>query len=160
MKENLERTVAFIMAHEGAKITQIKGDRGGLTAAYGLTLGTMQSLKLDLNNDGVVNALDVPLVTEAVVRETFRKYFWNAVGGDTLPAGIDLIAADIAWNSGAGKFFQFKREGFARTVEALCKRRELFYEHLSKEPGQAKFLAGWKNRVRDSKLEAAKCVGG
>jgi len=155
MKENYEPTLAFIMEHEGSKATNIKGDRGGLTAAYGLTLKTMQTLHLDLDHDGDVDANDVKLVTKEVIDAAFRRYFWDAIGGDNLPAGIDLIAADVAWNSGTAKWRQFLKEGYDDDIDALVGRRIQFYRYQARNfPGQDKFLKGWLNRAEESRVAA------
>jgi len=158
MRKNYDRTVNFIMKHEGAKITNDPDDRGGLTAKYGLTLKTMKTLNLDLNHDGVVDEKDINLVDIAVIDEAFRRYFWNVIDGDNLPGGIDLIIADIAWNSGPGKARQFQREGCAKDINALTARRIKFYEHLSTLPNQEQYLKGWKNRACDALKEAKNCI--
>ena len=158
MKANYERSLAFTLLQEGSKITNTPGDHGGLTAAYGLTLTTMKTLNLDLNHDGVVNAKDIILVTKEVVDRAFHAHFWDPIGGDSLPGGIELMGADIAWNSGPGKFLQFRAEGFVSSIEALCDRRIRFFLHLSMEPGQRGFLHDWVTRALDSKVEAGKCM--
>jgi lysozyme family protein len=158
MKDNYERTVKFIMDKEGAEITNTKNDRGGLTAAYGLTLSTMKTLHLDLDHDGDVDGEDVKLVNKDVIDKAFHRYFWDRIRGDKLPGGIDLILADVAWNSGAGKTMQFIQEGFGDDIERLTARRIRFYEYQAANvPGQKEFLTGWKNRAHDALREAGKC---
>ena len=158
MKDNEERTVQFIMLAEGFKITNDKNDHGGLTAAYGLTLITMRTLHLDLDHDGDVDADDVKLVNKEAVEKAFRTYFWDKIRGDKLPGGIDLILADIAWNSGVGKVMQFIKEGFGDDIERLTARRIRFYEYQAANvPGQKDFLNGWKKRANDALREADKC---
>ena len=159
MKENYDKTLNFILLHEGAKIVNIPGDHGGLTAFGGLTLATMQTLKLDLNKDGVVNTKDVPLVSRETIDEAFREYFWNKINGDKLPAGVDLILADVAWNSGVGKARQFMAEGFRNDIYALTDRRIRFYEYQRDNvQGQAQFFNGWENRANDALKEAEKLI--
>lgn len=161
MRENLELTFEFIGDHEGKKVHKVKGDRGGLTSPYGMTLDTMKTLKLDLNHDGVVNDKDVYLVTKEVALAAFREHFWNKINGDSLPHGIDLILADVAWNSGPSKAKQFIKEGYAgRTAEELTDRRKKFYAYQANNvPGQAKFLNGWINRANDALKAAIQCAG-
>jgi lysozyme family protein len=77
---------------------------GGVTSKWGITLSTARRLGLDLDGDGDVDIDDLGLVTEEVVEDVFRKIAWDAVGADDLPGGIDLIAADIAYNSFPAKF--------------------------------------------------------
>jgi lysozyme family protein len=160
MKDNYERILAFILLREGAKATNIKGDRGGLTAAYGLTLKTMKTLKLDLDKDGDVDEQDVKLVTKEVIDAAFRWYFWDLIDGDNLPAGIDLILADISWNSGVGKVKQFIREGFAKDIYELTERRKRFYQYQADfVEGQDKFIKGWLVRADEALKEAEQMRG-
>ena len=120
----------------------------------------MKRLNLDLNQDGLVDAKDVGLVTRETIDRVFRTHFWDAIDGDNLPGGIDLIAADISWNSGPGKWRQFQKEGYGTDIEKLTARRIEFYEHLAeKDPSQIRFLKGWKNRANAALEEARKCVG-
>jgi len=159
MKENLERTFEFIGDHEGQRVHRVKDDRGGLTSPYGMTLDTMKTLGLDLNHDGVINEKDVYLVTKEVALNAFREHFWNKINGDALPHGIDLILADVAWNSGLSKARQFIKEGFAKDIEALTARRKRFYKYQAdKVPGQAKFYNGWINRANDAHDAAIGCA--
>lgn len=159
MKENFERTLMFILQREGATITNDPADRGGLTAKYGLTFRTMKALKMDLNGDGVVNEKDVYLVTVDVINQTFRGNFWDAVHGDDLPGGIDLIMADIAWNAGPGRANKFYREGH-KTVSSLTERRKQHYLNIiERDPTQERFKNGWLNRAAAALREAQKCMG-
>lgn len=160
MKQNLERTFDFIGRWEGKKVHKVKGDRGGITSAYGMTLATLKTLRLDINKDGVVNERDVYLVTREIALNAFKRHFWNRIGGDTLPPGVDLILGDVAWNSNPSKALQFIREGYAnRTVEELTERRRKFYRYQANNvPGQAKFLQGWLNRANNALKEARKII--
>lgn len=159
MVENLERTMNFILspAIEGDKITNDPLDRGGLTAAYGLTLTTMKALRIDLDGDGDVDAADVGLVSRDVAIEAFREHYWDLIDGDDLEGGFDLILADVAWNSGPGKARQFIKEGYD-TIEDLTERRKIFYNNIVKRnPTQRRFLKGWLRRADLAYKEALKC---
>lgn len=158
MRINFARTLDFTMAAEGNSYHHVSGDTGGPTSAYGIILSTAKALKLDLDHDGDVDVDDLKLVTAEDVERVFRKYFWDAINGDDLPGQVDLIAADIAWNSGPGKYKEFEREGNAMTPELLTARRKKFYEYRATKPGQAKFLKGWINRANNAYTEAKKCL--
>ena len=146
MKQNRQIGFEFTMAREGARFTNIAGDRGGATK-MGVTLGLMKRLNLDLDHDGDVDADDVRLVDRAVVEEIYFRVAWDAVRADSLAAGFDIEAADIAFNSFPAKWEQFVREGRAKTIEDITARRKEFYRRLAEKPGQAKFLQGWLNRA-------------
>lgn len=158
MKENFERARDFVFQREGAVITNDPVDRGGLTAKYGLTLRTMKGLNLDINHDGVVNEKDVYLVTVDIVNDVFRKNYWDAIDGDDLPGGLDLIMADIAWMSGPGRANRFYREGH-KTPESMTMRRNIYYDAIvERDPSQSRFINGWKNRAAAALREAQRCV--
>jgi hypothetical protein len=44
--------------------------------------------------------LDIPNLTRAQAMAIYREKYWTPIGGDALPAGVDLLAFDIAVNSG------------------------------------------------------------
>lgn len=158
MKENRERAMLFIWAREGSGIVNDPKDRGGLTAAYGLTLKTMKALHLDLNHDGKVDAQDVKLVDKTVAEAAFNRYYWATIHGDELPGGVDLIMADIGYLSGPGRANRFYREGH-KSIDSLTTRRKKFYEEIvENDATQARYIKGWLNRADLAKAEALKCV--
>ena len=159
MRENYERARDFVFQREGAVITNDPNDRGGLTARYGLTLRTMKALGLDVNHDGKVDRNDVLLVDFDIVDKVFREKYWDAVDADSLPGGIDLIMADIAWNAGPGRANKFYREGH-KTVSSLTERRKQHYLNIiERDPTQERFKNGWLNRAAAALREAQKCMG-
>lgn len=159
MEQNKLRAFDFIMRWEGPKITNDKDDKGGLTAMFGLTLGTMQKLEMDLNHDGKVDAKDVYLVKKEDVFAAFCKAFWDKMGCDQLPGGTDLCIVDSSWNHGTGKTKEFVKAGYGGPYERLLFRRFLLYKHIiEKNPSQEKYRHGWENRLEDCLAEADKCV--
>lgn len=140
MKENFEATIEFILKEEGGNVV----DHAGATK-MGLTVGLMKALKLDLDHDGDVDADDVRLVDDSLVRKVFREQFWNQMEGDGLAPGIDLIACDFAYNAGpkAAKALLVYKD------IAICTlRRQMYYWALrSKNPGKYKDdFDGWIGR--------------
>ena len=146
MKCNRQIGCEFTLSREGAKFTDIPGD-GGHATKMGLTVGLMQKLGMDLNHDGVIDASDVKIVTRSEVEEIFFKVAWDAVKADDLPAGIDIEAADVAFNSFPRKWFQFEQEGRTKTIEDITARRKELYTYRASKPNQAKFLKGWLLRA-------------
>jgi lysozyme family protein len=144
MKENLEPTIRFILAAEGGYTV----DTGGATQ-MGLTIGLMKALKLDLNHDGMVDDKDVKLVDAALVHKVFLEQFWNPIGGDDLPSGIDLVAADFAYNAGPTAA---KTLLMYPTVESYTVQRMMFYKRLViRNPAKYRdFEKGWYRRALDA----------
>ncbi|MDR2018550.1 MAG: hypothetical protein LBQ00_06745 [Syntrophobacterales bacterium] len=156
MKENFESTVQFIIKEEGGQTV----DHAGATN-MGITIGLMRSLKLDLNHDGVIDEKDVALVDQTVVSKVIREQFWNLVGGDNLPTGIDLITCDFAYNAGpaAAKAILSATDPASYTL-----RRQMFYWDLRcKNPQKyGPYFAGWIGRTIRAwqKAEELKKQGG
>ena len=140
--ENFEPTLKFILNAEGGYTV----DHAGPTQ-MGLTLRLMKALRLDLDHDGDVDGADVRLVTVDVVRQAFKKEFWDRVGADKLPAGIDLQAADFAYNAGPMAASQMLYNPLDPIL--IRERRIAFYESLCKRnPAKyAKYRHGWINRA-------------
>ena len=158
MRLNLVRAMEFTLGAEGNKYHHVSGDSGGPTSAYGIILATAKALNLDKDNDGDIDTNDLKLITKEDVERVFKRYFWDIVDADNLPGGVDLIAADIAWNQGPAKFNQYLREGYASTIETLTARRKTTYTNIAaKNPTQNKFLKGWLNRANNAYKAAKEC---
>lgn len=141
MKENFEPTTQFILTEEGGFTVDHAGE-----TKMGLTIGLMRALKLDLDHDGDVDRDDVRLVNAGLVEKVFRENFWGPIGGDNLPAGIDLIAADFAYNAGpqAAKTLLIYGD-----IAVYTLRRQMYYWRLRcKNPAKYRpFFDGWIGRT-------------
>jgi lysozyme family protein len=103
----------------------------GITAE---TLGVWRKLGRDASED------EVKGVTRAEAEGIALAMYWNAVRADQLPGGIDIYAADFAFNSGPGtaaeklqELVATKADGFVgdRTIAAVRARlpRDLLDEY-------------------------------
>lgn len=108
----------------------------------------------------------------------YRTGYWNAVRGDELYAGLDLVMTDTAWGSGPVKAVKLLQEilGFAGSevdgkfgpktmaklervpaslhqelIESLCQARMEFFKSLST---WQYFGAGWTNRLNGIRAKA------
>jgi len=88
-----------IVAREGGYVND-PSDPGGATK-YGVTLGTLRGLGLDLNRDGVVSARDVQLLTPDQATEIFVSQYFKAPKLDQLPAALQASVFDMQVNAGA-----------------------------------------------------------
>lgn len=88
MRENFDACLAELLRHEGGYVNHPR-DPGGET------------------NMGISRRSypgeDIRGMTRERAGEIYRRDFWDAVQGDDLPAGLDLVAFDAAVNSGASR---------------------------------------------------------
>ncbi len=151
-----------------------KEDPGGCTNR-GITLDTWRRFGYDKDGDGIITCKDVAQITEADAKAIYKKWFWEANGGDKIEnQKIAEIIIDWVINSGAGiAIVRVQRilnglganlvpDGIAgnKTIEAinianqkeLYKRiwqeREQFYRTITaRNPAFRIFLQGWLNRL-------------
>lgn len=88
-----------IVAREGGYVNDAD-DPGGATQ-YGVTLGTMRRLGLDLTGDGAVTAADVKRLKRAQAVEIFLSDYFAKPGIDRLPAVLQPPVFDMQVNAGA-----------------------------------------------------------
>ncbi|ETD88448.1 holin-associated N-acetylmuramidase [Rhodobacter capsulatus] len=88
-----------IVAREGGYVND-PADPGGATN-YGVTLGTLRRLGLDLNRDGVVSARDLRLVSPDQAAEIYVSQYFKAPKLDQLPAVVQASVFDMQVNAGA-----------------------------------------------------------
>jgi lysozyme family protein len=178
MKESFEQSLKFVLADEG-KFSDIPEDRGGPTN-QGITLKTLKEYHAhfdygDFDHDGDVDIEDIRLLdTPEEAAPIYRRWFWDAVQGDALPAGVDYIIFDSAVNHGpinAGRFLQRasnrqrgnlvtdgiigpatiqRVQGHDRQelITDILRERDIFYRKIiARDPSQEKFFRGWMNRL-------------
>lgn len=87
-----------IVKREGGFVND-PDDPGGATK-YGLTIGTMKSLGLDLDGDGDVDILDVHKVTPKVATDVFLDSYYYKPKLDRLPRSLSVAVFDMQVNSG------------------------------------------------------------
>ncbi len=157
--------LAEILRHEGGWVDHPK-DPGGATNR-GVTLATLSDWLGRTATKAEVKALTV-----ADVAPIYRERYWNAVKGDDLPAGVDLMVFDVAVNSGPGRAAKFLQEvaGAAAdgkigpatlakvtalhplaVIEGMAQRRERFYRGLGTFDT---FGRGWMKRLADVTAKA------
>lgn len=92
MKSNFDKCLAEVLRHEGGFVDHPR-DPGGATNK-GITIGTFRQYRPR------ATVADLKAISDADVAMIYRKGYWDAVRGDDLPSGLDLVAFDAAVNSG------------------------------------------------------------
>ena len=164
--KSVDEIAAEIVAREGGYVND-PDDPGGATK-YGVTIGTMQRLGLDLNRDGKVDVSDVKALTRAQAAGVFKEHYFRRPGIERLPAALHASVFDMYVNAGANavKILQrlVTRMGFAaaddgvigpRTIAAVTAAAQAAPRHIADaRPASRKYAAtraggkgGWITRA-------------
>ena len=96
---SVEEIARRIVAREGGYVND-SDDPGGATK-YGVTLGTLRRLGIDLTGDGRVTALDVERLSRDEAAEIFVEHYFRAPGLHRLPPSLQPGVFDMYVNSGS-----------------------------------------------------------
>lgn len=138
-----------IVAREGGYVND-PDDPGGATN-YGVTIGTMKSLGMDLNRDGRVDVADVKALTRAQAEQIFIEHYFRRPRLAELPQAVQASVFDMYVNAGANavKILQklVSRMGFPtaadgvigpKTIEKVLEAAEAAPDHLADAYGIAR----------------------
>ncbi len=89
-----------IVAREGGYVND-PDDPGGETN-FGVTIGTMRRLGLDLNRDGAVNSRDMRALTADRAAEIYIQHYFTQPRICDLPVQLQASVFDMYVNAGAG----------------------------------------------------------
>lgn len=158
MKGNFKRCLAEVLEHEGGWADHPR-DPGGATMK-GITLKTFRMYRRSATKDELRN------ISDEDVERIYRDGYWDAVSGDDLPAGLDLVAFDAAVNSGVSRGAKWLQQALGVTadgkigpvtlaaaekaepisvIDAACDRRMAFLRGLKTFDV---FGVGWARRVK------------
>lgn len=93
MKENWEVALQALLHHEGG-FSNHPRDPGGMT-----NLGVTKKVWEEFVGREVTED-EMRALTPEAVAPLYRQRYWDAVHGDSLPAGVDLCVFDCCVNSG------------------------------------------------------------
>ncbi len=88
-----------IVAREGGYVNDLD-DPGGATN-FGVTIGTMRRLGLDLTGDGQVSVADVKRLTRADAERIFLDHYYKRPGVARLPEVVQASVFDMYVNAGS-----------------------------------------------------------
>src|SRR4051794_6510465 len=92
-RANFDACLAFVLEEEGG-YSDMPGDPGGATN-MGIARATLAAWR-----GAPVSKDDVLSLERDEAVAIYKTLYWNAVGGDDLPPGLDLALFDDAVNSG------------------------------------------------------------
>lgn len=170
MKNNYTSCLNATLKWEGGYVDH-PDDPGGKT-----NRGVTQGRYNEYREDEGLSTRSVKSLTEAELQAIYKRYYWDVIKGDELPAGVDLAVFDYAVNSGPsrsvkhlqgilgvsvdGNLGEETLKAVYRTdpkvlVNAVMYRRQKFVRGL----GIYKtFGKGWENRIRDIRKVALSMI--
>ncbi len=139
---NFETCLRFVLQYEGGFVDHPR-DPGGATN-LGITRATLSAWR-----KRPVSVAEVRALSRVEAAAIYRANYWNPIGADALPAGVDLIAFDIAVNMGVGraKAWLAATQNLAprARLDSLSARRLSFWRRLRT---WSVFGRGWSARGR------------
>jgi lysozyme family protein len=165
MKNSWDRAFDMVIVHEGGYVDH-PNDPGGPT-----NLGCTQAVWEQYVGHEVTKD-DIKALTKEDVKPLYKKRYWDAIHGDSLPSGLDYCIFDCAINSGVGRASKFIQRIVGvpadgaignNTVAAIIQinpvtlinefsdKRQSFLESLSIFPT---FGKGWTKRVLEVRNKA------
>lgn len=163
MEQNYDTCFALEMKNEGGYVNDPR-DPGGATN-FGVTIGTLRALNIDVDRDGDVDVDDVKKLTLPMVSNIMRTKYWNAVKAGQVQVGIDYLLFDAAIQHGplsSVKFLQralnVADDGHIGPVtldaanradpESLIGRMIIERrKHMQSKPTWATYKKGFENRL-------------
>lgn len=158
MRDNLQRSLDLVLAHEGGYVDHPK-DPGGATN-LGITIGTLSE-----HLGRPATRSDVRSITRFTADRIYTANYWDRARCNDLPLGLDYAVFDFAVNSGVSRAVRtlqrilglkddgvigaktmaaIKAGGTITLIEALCAERMKFLRGLK---NWRTFGKGWKRRV-------------
>ncbi len=153
---NYPACLAFTLKYEGGNSDDPR-DPGGRTRK-GVTQATYDAFR---GRNGLPRQ-DVFAMPDAEMQQIYKNSYWDAVGGDSLRAGEDLVVFDFAVNSGPARALDvWRRCGGGKSpgagiIDAMCAYRLSFLHALRT---WSAFGAGWGRRVAACEAAALQMAG-
>ncbi|TAZ20785.1 N-acetylmuramidase [Rhizobium ruizarguesonis] len=169
--KNFEEALARVLVHEGGYVDDPR-DPGGATN-QGVTQRTYDAYRRSKK----LSTRPVKLMTGPERNEIYRRQYWDAVQGDTLPDGLDYVLLDGAVHSGPKQSIKWLQRAlgasyhgtvdgviglatfaalgdttnYSALIDRICDRRLAFLKTLD---GWPHFGNGWKRRVANVRAVA------
>jgi len=154
MQTNYPDCRAFVRKYEGG-FSNIRSDPGNWTGGK-VGSGQLKGTKYGIAANSHPN-LDIANLTMEQADAIFKTEYWDTIGGDAMPMGVDLVSFDVSVNSGSGKARQWYVDARAASqqpleqIRTICTRRLSFMHGLR---AWSQFGKGWAARVSACEAKA------
>lgn len=129
-----DQAVGMVLKHEGGYVND-PVDPGGETK-YGISKRAYPKV-------------DIKGLTVDGAKAIYKRDYWDAVGGDSLPPNVRYAAFDTAVNMGVGVAKKFLKESGGDLDKFIALRRARYAAIIQKNPKMAKYQRGWNNRLNE-----------
>lgn len=150
---NYPESLRRLLVHEGG-YSNHPSDPGGPTN-YGITIADYR-----MYVKPKATAADVKAMKLDDAKKIYKAKYWDAMGCDDLPSGVDYAVFDYGVNSGVGRALKvlarFPGKSPSDTVKAICDERLAFLKRLKT---WSAFGAGWGRRVKEVRTYALALAG-
>lgn len=140
MKSNFDSCLRFVLQYEGGFVDHPRDPGGGTN--LGVTRATLTEWRRR-----PATVADVRALGRAEAAAIYRARYWTPIGADELPAGVDLLAFDIAVNMGVARARKWLVDTAGLPprgrLDALAARRLSFWRGLRT---WRVFGRGWSTR--------------
>lgn len=154
MQTNYQDCRAFVRKYEGG-FSNIRSDPGNWTGGK-VGSGQLKGTKYGIAANSHPH-LDIANLTMEQADAIFKTEYWDTIGGDAMPMGVDLVSFDVSVNSGPGKARQWYVDARAASqqpldqIRTICTRRLSFMHGLR---AWSQFGKGWAARVSACEAKA------
>ena len=161
---NFDACLAFTLDAEGGFVDN--PDDPGAATNMGITQATYAAWL-----GRPVTVEEVRALPKVIAGQIYKTNYWNAVSGDVLPTGVDLMVFDFGVNAGTGTsakrlqgFLNVTQDGVigpqtldavknyepALLIKWLGASQQNYYQQL----GMPEFLSGWLTRTKERTTRA------
>lgn len=172
MKVNFEAALAETLKWEGGFVNH-PDDPGGMTYK-GITAKTYA--EFTGRRLSTITEKEMRELPDTLISQIYKRKYWDAVKGDQLPSGLDILVFDFAVHSGPGRAIKELQECINVPVDGILGPITLKHintfpiEQIIKEYVQARvdflkqikvfnvFGKGWLRRVAGVEKLAQSCI--
>ena len=171
---NFNKYFPVLLQLEGTTLENVPGDSGSWTMD-GITIAEYKVSGIDHNHDGIINQIDLGLMTNEEASKIAKSNYWDQIQGDNIISqsvaemlcdygyncGIRLaikkiqgiLNLSIDGNFGIHTLGSVNSSNPLQLFNKIKLSRLAYYQAIvDHNPSQIKFLRGWQNRVNNFKF--------
>lgn len=103
--------------------------------------------------------IDVRNLTPDKAKGIYKTRYWDAIGADSLPENLRLVAFDAAVQHGPETAKRMVQQSGGDPAKVVQQRQQLYDNIIAKDPSQARFRNGWNNRLASLGAVSAPAAG-